>query len=157
MKVKRDQITGALLIALGIAIATLTSQFRTEMTAAYPGPKLFPLIAAFGFIVCGAGIFIGSLFSKKGEEVFLTKAGWIKVAAIVACLCLYILLLKYVGYMICTPFILFAFCTIIAKGDGDRKVGSIGRIVFSVIFTAFIYVIYIHVFGMTLPAGILFD
>lgn len=156
MKIKKDQFTGALLIALGIAVAVLVSRFKTEMTAAYPGPKLFPFIAVFGFIVCGAGIFLNSVFSKNEEEIFLTKAGWLKVVSIVAALCLYIFLLKYVGYMICTPFMLFAFCTIIAR-DSDRKASLLGRIIFSVVFTVIIYVVYIHVFGMTLPMGILFD
>ncbi|MGI6028477.1 MAG: tripartite tricarboxylate transporter TctB family protein [Candidatus Heteroscillospira sp.] len=156
MKIKKDTITGLLLIALGAVIAVMVSKFRYGMTWEYPGPKLFPLIAVFGFVVCGAGIFLSSIFGHKEDKVFLTGAGWLKTLSLFVMLALYILGLKYLGYMIVTPFVLFIFCTIIARG-GDVKASLIGRIIFSVVFTLLIYVVYVHVFNMTLPTGIFFD
>ncbi|MGE4353380.1 MAG: tripartite tricarboxylate transporter TctB family protein [Oscillospiraceae bacterium] len=156
MKVKRDQITGAGLIILGIAIAVLVSRFKMPMTAAYPGPKLFPLIAVFGFVICGLGIFLNSTFSNKPEKAFLMKEGWLKVGIAFAILCTYIFLMKYLGYLVVTPFALFAFSTLFARG-GNVQSKLLYRIVFSVLFTLIIYVLYVNVFSLTLPRGLLFD
>ena len=155
MKIKKDQITGLVLVLLGLAVAVLVSQFKKEMTAAYPGPKLFPLIAAFGFVVCGMGIFLTSTVDKKEEKVFLAKTGWLKLAVLFALMCAYIFFMKYFGYLIVTPFVLFAASTLIAKG-GNVKSSLVGRIVFSVVFSVIVYVMYVHMFSMTLPSGILF-
>ena len=73
MKLKRDQITGAVLVLLGIIVAVLVSQFKVPFAASYPGPKALPMIAVAGFIVCGAGIFVESTKSQKEEPVFLVK------------------------------------------------------------------------------------
>ena len=67
-KIRRDHVTGLALIILGVVVAVLVMQFKKPMTAAYPGPKLFPLIAAFGFVACGLGIFIEGCLSKKEEK-----------------------------------------------------------------------------------------
>lgn len=155
MKIKRDQIMGLLLILAGIAVAILVSQFKKDMTAVYPGPKLFPLIGAFGFVVCGLGIFVGSCLSKKEEDVFLVKAGWIKVFTTFAILCVYVLLMKYLGYMIVTPFVVFALECLIAKGGGG-EIRSLRFAIFAILFTIIIYVMYVMVFGLTLPSGKLF-
>jgi len=156
VKIKRDQVTGLVLVLLGIAVAILVSQFKKEMTAAYPGPKLFPLIATFGFLTCGSGIFLSSCFSKKEQPTFMVKEGWIKIIAILVVLCASVFLLKYVGFLLLTPFALLAFCLVMAKGDG-RPYKLWALIVFSVVFTVFVYVMYVHVFNMTLPMGILFE
>lgn len=156
MKIKRDQITGLFLVVLGAVVAVLVSQFKTPMTAAYPGPRLFPLISAFGFIVCGIGIFFTSTFSNKAEKVFLVKKGWMKVLLLFALLCVYVLMMKYLGYLIVTPFVLFAFSTIIAK-DGKSSPKVLYRVIFSVGFTLLIYLMYVNVFGLALPAGLLFE
>ena len=79
MKVKRDQLTGAVLVIAGLVFAYLISQFKTPFTAAYPGPSLLPGIGAFGLIVCGAGIFVQGCLKKDAEKVFLSKKGWIRV------------------------------------------------------------------------------
>lgn len=155
MKLKRDQITGIVLMVLAIAVTVLVFQFKKPMTAAYPGPKLFPLISAFGFAVCGLGIFITSTLSKKEEQVFLMKEGWIKVGLTFLILCVYVFLMKYLGYLIVTPFTIFAFSTLFAKyGKVQSKI--LYRIIFSVAFSVFVYVMYVNVFGMTLPSGSLF-
>lgn len=155
MKVKRDQLTGIVLMILAVAITVLVFQFKKPLTAEYPGPKLFPLISAFGFAVCGLGIFLNSTFSKKEEQAFLLKEGWIKVAITFSILCLYVFLMKYFGYMIVTPFAIFAFAAVMAKfGNAHPKL--IHLIIFSLGFSVFIYVMYVNVFGMTLPSGSLF-
>ena len=156
MKVKRNQVTGLALIIIGLVFGYLTMQFDKPMTAAYPGPKLFPLIAVFGFIVCGLGIFIEGTFGKKEEKPFLSKTGWGKVVSMFLILVVYVFLMKYLGYLIVTPFALFATSTLIARGQ-DQHPRLRSRIIYSVAVTLLIYAMYVIAFGMTLPSGLLFD
>ena len=155
-KIRRDHVTGLALIILGVVVAVLVMQFKKPMTAAYPGPKLFPLIAAFGFVACGLGIFIEGCLSKKEEKPFLSAAGWKKVGIMFAVLIVYVFLMKYLGYMLATPFALFAFTTIIEKGE-KTKAGLVSKIIYSVAVTVFIYLMYVTAFGMTFPSGMLFE
>ena len=79
MKRNRDQLTGAVLILLGIVVFMMTTSFSIPITGAYPGPRMLPTIAAFGFAVCGLGILVNGTMSKKEEKVYMVKAGWIRI------------------------------------------------------------------------------
>lgn len=151
LKIKRDQIMGCITILLGLIVFYLTSQFKTPFTASYPGPKLLPSIAAFGFIVCGAGIFIESMINKKEDKVFMVKEGWLRMIYVLLLLALYVFAMTYVGYLIATPFIVYILTSLFAKGS---RTTMISRILFSVLLTGSIYAIYVLAFGLGLPTGI---
>jgi hypothetical protein len=153
MKIKRDQITGAALVLLGLVVALLVSQFRIDIKPGYPGPKLFPLITVFGFVVCGTGIFVKSTIGGKDETVFLVKSGWIKVAAAIGILALYVFSMSYLGYIIVTPFAVFSLTSLFARG---KKSALIFRVIFSLVFSFVVYVVYVYAFGLNLPRGIIF-
>ncbi len=153
MKLKRDQITGIALILLGIAVAVMVSQFKVPFSVTYPGPKALPMIAVFGFVICGAGIFAESAKSTKEEPVFLVKEGWIRILISTGILALYILGMKYLGYLIATPITCYALTTLYAKGSETTLKG---RILYTVLLTLIIYVIYVFAFGLGVPAGELF-
>ena len=155
-RIKRDQVTGLALMLIGVIVVILVMQFKKEMTAAYPGPKLFPLIAATGFLICGLGIFLEGCFGKKAEKPFLNGEGWKKVGLMFIILVAYVFLMKYLGYLIVTPFALFAFTTLIAWG-GKVESKLLPRIIYSIVVTILIYLMYVTAFGMTLPTGLLFD
>lgn len=156
MKIKRDQITGVLLILTGIVFAYLISQFKTPFTAAYPGPSLLPGIGVFGLIVCGAGIFVNGCRQKDADTVFLSKAGWLRVLITFVVLCLYVLAMKYLGFLIATPFLLYGLITYFAKASGMNTRLWV-RIVFSIVVAVAIWAMYVPLFGMTLPEGLLFE
>ncbi len=153
MKLKRDQLTGAALVILGIVVFLMTTTFSIPITAAYPGPRMLPTIAAFGFVVCGLGIFAEGTMSKKEEKVFLVKEGWVRVLLTLAVIAAYIAGMTVVGYLIATPVILYVLTTMFAKGS---QTSVTGRVIFSVAVAAIIYVIYVYAFGLTLPGGMLF-
>lgn len=90
MKIKRDQLTGAVLILLGIVVFMMTTSFSIPITGAYPGPRMLPTIAAFGFAVCGLGILVNGTMSKKEEKVYMVKAGWIRIGITLAVIAAYI-------------------------------------------------------------------
>lgn len=153
MKIKRDQLTGAFLIILGIVVFLMTTTFSIPITATYPGPRMLPTIAAFGFVVCGLGILVEGTMSKKEEKVFLVKEGWIRVLLTLAVIAAYIAGMTVAGYLITTPVILYILTTMFAKGSNTTIKG---RIIFSVAVAVIIYAIYVFAFGLSLPGGMLF-
>ena len=156
MKIKRDQITGFCLVLLGIILFVLISQFKKPMTAEYPGPKLMPGIAAFGLVVCGIGVFMNGCRQKTEDRVIITKAGMLRIIISFAALCLYILGMKYLGFLIVTPFLVYGLTTYFAKATGvETKLWA--RIVFALAVTAIIWAMYVPLFGMELPVGELFE
>ena len=132
MKIKRDQVAGAVLVLLGIIVFVMTNQLSVPFTLSYPGPKALPMIAAVGFMICGAGVFLEGCKEKLAVYVFAASL---------------------IGYLIVTPFVTYALTTLFAKGS---KSTLKGRVIYSVLLTAIIYVVYIYVFGLSLPSGALF-
>lgn len=156
MKIKRDQVTGLVLVLIGIVLAILTSQFNKPMTWEYPGPKLMPAIAEFGFIVCGAGVFVKGCLQKEPDQKGIEAAGLIRMLVTFIILCLYILAMKYVGFIAATPFMLLATTEYFLKSSGVKaKLWVV--VVFSIVVTLVIYGMYVPLFGMTLPEGLLFE
>ncbi|MCH3918478.1 MAG: tripartite tricarboxylate transporter TctB family protein [Spirochaetia bacterium] len=154
MKVKRDQITGSILILFGICVLVLIQQFQKNFSLSYPGPKFVPACAAIGFLICGSGIFIESSLNKKEEKKFLVKDGWMRMFVSVCILCLYVLAMKYFGYLVCTPIFTYAIVTLFAR---EKKTTLIGRIFFSLSVSFIVYAVYVFAFGMSLPVGLVFD
>jgi len=154
MKLKRDQIAGALLILLGLVVFVFIQQFSVKFSMSYPGPKFLPGVAAIGFMVCGAGIFISSTLSKKEEKAFLFKAGWLRLILSLVVLCIYVLVMKYLGYLISTPIFTYVVVTLFAHG---KQTKTMNRIIFSVLVSLIIYLIYAYVFKLPMPSGLLFE
>ena len=156
MKVKRDQITGLVLVALGIIFFILISQFKKPITAQYPGPKLMPGIAALGLIICGAGIFVNGCRQQEADKPVLSKAGLLRMLISFAALWLYILGLKYLGFLIVTPFLVYGLTTYFAVASKAQTKLWV-RIVFAIGVTLVIWLMYVQLFGMELPVGELFE
>ncbi len=156
MKGKRDQITGASLVVIGLAFAYLISQFKTPFTAAYPGPKLLPGIAVFGLIVCGTGIFVNGCRQKEAGKALISRDGLIRIAVSFVVLCAYVLAMKYVGFLISSTVVLYVLTTYFSKAS-SLPTKPWARVLFSVAFSLIVYGMYVPLFGMTLPVGLLFE
>lgn len=154
MKIKRDQITGAVLMVLGLAVFLMTTTFSMPITAAYPGPRMLPSIAAFGFAVCGLGILVESTLSRKEEKMYMVRAGWIRLGITLAVIAAYIGVMTVAGYLMATPVMLYVLTTMFAKGSSSTVKG---KVLFSLSVALVIYVVYVYAFGLTLPAGMLFE
>ena len=156
MKVKRDQISGLALVILGIVLFILIGQFSKPLTAEYPGPRLMPGIAAFGLVVCGLGIFVKGCTQKTEDKVVITKAGLLRILISFAALWLYILGMRFLGFLITTPFLVYGLTTYFAKATkAETKLWV--RIVFALVVTGVIWAMYVPLFGMELPVGELFE
>lgn len=156
MKIKRDQVTGLVLIIVGIVFLIMVIQLKKPFTAAYPGPKLLPGIGVFGLIVCGAGIFVNGCIQSEKDKEFVNIRGWMRIIISFVLLCVYVFAMKYLGFITVTPFVLYAITTYFAK---ESKIESKlwVHIVFAAAVTAVIYLMYVPLFGMTLPTGLLFE
>ena len=133
LRIKRDQLVGAILVVAGVFIFASLSRFSVPFTAAYPGPRMLPGIAAFGFVVCGAGIFVQGTLSKKEQKPFLIPAGWARMGICLAVLIVYVFLMKYLHFLIVTPVCTYVLTTLFARG---YKSTLKGRILFSVVMTS---------------------
>lgn len=155
MKIKRDQITGIALVVLGVFFGFLTSQFKKPFTPEYPGPKLMPMIAVVGLIICGIGVFINGCRQQSEDKTFLSKQGYIRLLVSFAILVVYIIGLQFIGFLISTPIALYAIITYFASSSKiETKLWV--RIVYAVVVSAIIWVMYVVLFSMPLPTGILF-
>ena len=155
MKIKRDQITGLALILVGVVFAVLISQFKTPFTPEYPGPKLLPGIGVFGLIVCGLGVFVNGCRQQEPDKVVLTASGLVRVVITFAILCAYILLMKFLGFLIVTPFVVFGITYYFSKAS-SVEIKLWVNILFSLAVTFIIWGMYVLLFGMTLPTGQIF-
>ncbi|MCC8126782.1 MAG: tripartite tricarboxylate transporter TctB family protein [Clostridiales bacterium] len=156
MKFKRDQVCGLALIIVGIIFGYLTSQFSKPFTPEYPGPKLLPAIAVFGLIVCGAGVFGNGCRQKTDDKLLVDLTGFIRIVITFVILCVYVLAMKYVGFLIASPIVLYILTTYFSKASNlPTKLWA--RIVFSIAVSLILYAMYVPLFGMTLPGGLLFD
>ncbi len=153
MKLSRDQITGAAVVLLGLYVFAAISGYSVPFTASYPGPRALPGLAAIGFVICGTGIFINGCRHHDGTP-FLTKQGWGKLLLNVLLLALYILAMKYFGYSIATPILLFILSTWYAKGYTAKLPA---RIIFAIAVTIIVYLAYHIAFGYNLPVGEFFE
>ncbi len=156
MKVKRDQITGLVLVILGIVLFVLIGQFKKPLTAEYPGPRLMPGIAALGLVICGLGIFVKGCLQKTPDKPILTGKGVVRMLIAFAALWVYVLALRYVGFLIATPFIVYGLTTYFAK-ESNVETKWWMRAIFAVGVTLVIWLMYVQLFEMELPIGEIFE
>ena len=63
--------------------------------------------------------------------------------------------MKYLGFLLVTPFVLFGITYYFAKASNIAvKIPTV--IIFSILVTGVLYGMYVPLFGMTLPSGLLF-
>jgi dolichyl-phosphate-mannose--protein O-mannosyl transferase len=108
------------------------------------------MIGVSGMIIFGVCIFFQRSVDERPR---FSKEGWIKVIISFGIFSLYVLMLKYIGYVISTLIILFIITTMFSKG---KNVSITKRVIFSVIITFSIYLLFVKVLHVMLPAGVLF-
>lgn len=150
-KFSRDKLLAVVLFAIGLAYLVMTLSLKRFVTASRdPGPKIFPLIACIGLMICSVVIF----FQKKEEaEPFLNAKGWGKIIAALAIMTLYVVGLKYLGFLISTPPLLFGLVSLFQKGE---NIPIFKRLLFSVIASFVIYFVFVKMLKTILPRGIFY-
>ena len=144
---KVQRITGALFTVLGVYVAFYSFAKLGVGTMRRPGPGLFTLI-------CGAGIMIMSLmwlitqWKDKDETLFFEEKGaWIPPSLGVAITLIYALLITPLGYTLSTLVFIVLWQVVIARA----RLRTV--ILFGVIGSAVMFVLFELLLGVPLPNG----
>ena len=149
----KNKVLGIVSVALGIAIIIMSSQLQVSMVAeGDPGPKVFPIIAAVLFLICGIAVFFQKPDPK--EKPFLTKEQWKRLGILFAVLIGYTLLMYVFGFLISTMIALFVICTLFA---GETKIPWWIRVLYGIVLGFLVWYMLEKTFMVPLPAGILFE
>lgn len=150
-KVKKDYLVGGILVLMGIIAAVSCMQIRVKGGSTDPGSRLFPMLASISLALCGLGVLLSA--ARSEEKKFLDKNGWKRMGLSFVILVLYVLALKYIGFLISTVVFLFVVVGLLADG---KKVAMWSRVLYSVVITVFAWYMFVKVLSMPLPVGVLF-
>lgn len=147
---KRDQVTGAISLVLGVLVAVATVQLPASGMRNDLGPKVFPAICAAGLIISG----IGTMLKKDGKQSRgYTRREFGRLVLISALVLGYVILMDLVGFLISTIIVLYIMSTMFAE---KLQVARWKRGLFAVAATAAIYVTFVKLMALQLPGGLLF-
>ena len=154
MKCKRNTITGIVGIISVILCFILMQSMRQIPNLIEPGPRLMPTVGLILILVSSIMLLINGLRDKKEEKPYFPEGGVKKVVFAYALLCVYGILLTLFGFLITTPFAMFAFVNMLKE---DEKVTWWQAALISIVVTAFLYGMFVIGFQIKLPSGILFN
>jgi hypothetical protein len=148
MRNTRDVTSGALLALIGVAV--IVWSFRLQIgTIQEPQPGFFPLVVGSLIVVLSLVLAVRGWLGR-GDAVQAFH-GWRRPSIMVVSLALYAAALEPMGYIPSTVFI-----SVIAF----RILGLISWVVSvlsSVALSVICYVLFVHLLGVELPAGIMFE
>lgn len=154
MKCKRNTITGIVGIIAVILCFILMQSMRQIPNLIEPGPRLMPTVGLILILVSSIMLLINGLRDKKEEKPYFPEGGVKKLVFAYALLCVYGILLTLFGFLITTPFAMFAFVNMLKE---DEKVTWWQAALISIVVTAFLYGMFVIGFQIKLPSGILFN
>ena len=154
MKCKRNTITGIVGIIAVIICFIIMQSMRQVPNLIEPGPRLMPTVGLILILVSSIMLLINGLRDKKEEKPYFPEGGVKKLVFAYALLCVYGILLTLFGFLITTPFAMFAFVNMLKE---DEKVTLWQAALISIAVTAFLYGMFVIGFQIKLPSGILFN
>ena len=154
MKCKRNTITGIVGIIAVIICFIIMQSMRQVPNLIEPGPRLMPTVGLILILVSSIMLLINGLRDKKEEKPYFPEGGVKKLVFAYALLCVYGILLTLFGFLITTPFAMFAFVNMLKE---DEKVTWWQAALISIVVTAFLYGMFVIGFQIKLPSGILFN
>ena len=154
MKCKRNTITGIVGIIAVIICFIIMQSMRQVPNLIEPGPRLMPTVGLILILVSSIMLLINGLRDKKEEKPYFPEGGVNKLVFAYALLCVYGILLTLFGFLITTPFAMFAFVNMLKE---DEKVTWWQAVLISIVVTAFLYGMFVIGFQIKLPSGILFN
>lgn len=154
MKCKRNTITGIVGIIAVILCFIIMQSMRQIPNLIEPGPRLMPTVGLILILVSSIMLLINGLRDKKEEKPYFPEGGVKKLVFAYALMCVYGILLTLFGFLITTPFAMFAFVNMLKE---DEKVTWWQAVLISIVVTAFLYGMFVIGFQIKLPSGILFN
>lgn len=154
MKCKRNTITGIVGIIAVIICFIIMQSMRQVPNLIEPGPRLMPTVGLILILLSSIMLLINGLRDKKEEKPYFPEGGVKKLVFAYALLCIYGILLTLFGFLITTPFAMYAFVNMLKE---DEKVTWWQAVLISIAVTAFLYGMFVIGFQIKLPSGILFN
>jgi putative tricarboxylic transport membrane protein len=144
----KDRVVGIIITFLGLIVFIASMNIPINDISPDPGSRLFPLIGSTGMIIFGAGIFL----NKKESEVkpFMSRDGWIRLLKVMVIFIVYVLAIKYIGYLIASFIFMFVLVKLFAY---ERQIPVWKNALFSVIVTASIWIVFVKFLTVSLPSG----
>ena len=131
----------------------MTSQLPDSQYSGAVGPKVFPYIAAIGLLLCSIGIFFHKPHGKATKP-FMDRAGWVRILKLSLLLALYPVMFIYLGFIVASIVLLFVMITMF---DLEKEEPLWKRSLVSLVTTGALYVLFVHLINIRLPAGKLFE
>ena len=140
-------------IALGIAILIMSNDIR-DFAAVGVGAKFFPRIAAVGFMILGTLLVYQNraMLSVRSHSETTMKGASFSPVLTLAILILYLALIPILGYIIASTLYIFGQILILNRGN---KQHYLRYAVISIISAVLTYLLFVKVFSVMIPAGIL--
>lgn len=146
----KDRGTGLIALVMGAAIAVMTSQLPPSTIQGDIGPAVFPYFSAGLLMFCGAGLLITG--NQKETSIF-DKRALKRLALIFGVVLLYCIVMSYIGFLVPTVVIFFVLTTMFAE---DADVAWWKRLLYSVVLTLVIYLLFHNILNLKLPTNQLF-
>lgn len=146
----KDRGTGLIALVMGAAIAVMTSQLPPSTIQGDIGPAVFPYFSAGLLMFCGAGLLITG--NQKEASIF-DKRALKRLALIFGVVLLYCIVMSYIGFLVPTVVIFFVLTTMFAE---DADVAWWKRLLYSVVLTLVIYLLFHNILNLKLPTNQLF-
>ena len=87
--------------------------------------------------------------NKRAQEPFLTKNGWIRIAKMSVVVIAYPFLLRYCGFIVSSLVLLFGLIWLF---DLEKKESILKKIIFTVVTTAVVFVVFKYALQIKLPS-----
>lgn len=147
---------GVFSIFLGIAIFLLSTSIK-DFAAVGVGAKFFPRIAAVGFLLLGVilmyqGRKIVLLGGSTPNENETTAQSWKAPLLSMALLAIYVVLIPLLGFIFSS--FLYVFLQILILNRGG-KYHLLRYLIISAVGSVIIYILFVRVFSVMIPAGLL--
>lgn len=151
-KLNRTYIMGILCLILAAWIAWQTTTITERLVSNEPGPKLFPFISAAGIAVFAilSMIFDGPKEAKEDNKPYLDKAGWVRMAIILAEALVFCIAMQFIGFWITAMVGMMVFIWTL---KGKKKINVIFAIILSVVVGSICYFGFTRGFHIPLPSG----
>jgi putative tricarboxylic transport membrane protein len=145
----RDRLPSAVLLAFGLVALEEARRLRFG-SIARPGPGFFPVVLAAAFSLVCLALLVGAIRGRGEEAPAAAPLGWPKIAAAMAALFVYALVLEVVGFVAATFALLLFFFRALER---QRWPLALAGSLVTALLTYLIFKVWLHVQLPASPGG----
>ena len=145
---KAQRITGTLFVVIGVYVTWYSFSSLGVGSISKPGPGFFTLVCGLGIFILAAIWVISGIRKQEGKGRLWEKGGWISPLLAIGVTFLYALLMSPLGYVISTAIFIILWQVVISKGS------RVTIIVFTIVGTGVLYIIFGPLLSVPLPRGV---